>query len=105
MTTHDHSQYVDGCYRCEIGVDEYLLADVLRERDKAVHGDVSAAKIRREEIVWLRQHRKELLAALGMVKVMDYDSATDSPPRYGDRRWATYGTWLYPGDEIWEYET
>jgi hypothetical protein len=33
MTTHDHTSYVPGCYRCELGRDE-AFAGVAEERDE-----------------------------------------------------------------------
>ena len=67
MTQHNHSVFVEGCYRCELSRDEREpvdpLAELLDRMDDATADHRGYADSHRAAD-WLREHRTELLLAL-----------------------------------------
>lgn len=51
MTQHDHSEYMPGCYRCELGRDEAMHA-VATERDELEAESDRLREALREAISW-----------------------------------------------------
>lgn len=74
MTAHNHSTHVEGCYRCELGLDEVtgLTNTTAREYEAFTRGHAQATEDAKEQVADLQERiRRAVETMLSMAAVPD----------------------------------